>query len=102
MKFFLNDLVFIQDRAASLKLFIKIHCRSFPQELTIQISGAPLAVAITLESYVHVPLAFFDTNIDQFIKQGGYESCSFQDTHQKTFAIWSYAIAYYIATFGLA
>ena len=32
MKSYLNDLVFIQGRTISIKLFVNIHCRSFPQE----------------------------------------------------------------------
>ena len=47
------------------------------QELTIQISGAHLVVAIIQESYVHVHLAFFDTTIEHFIKHDDYKSCSF-------------------------
>ena len=50
---------------------------NFPQELTMQISDAHLAVAIIPESYVHVHLAFFDTTIERFIKQDDNKSCSF-------------------------
>ena len=46
-------------------------------ELTIQVSGDHLEVAIIPESYVHVHLVFFNTITERFIKQDDYKNYSF-------------------------